>query len=88
VREMGATESDPAEASLRFPLLLAQRKKWAVVAVVWFTGWADKWAGGSRAFFFFFFFSFYLFLSLLNAYGKCCLVNAYGKYHLVSSYYF
>jgi hypothetical protein len=69
---MGATESDPAEASLRFPLLLAQRKKWAVVAVVWFTGWADKWAGGSRAFFFFFFFffSFYLFLSLLNCIRK------------------
>jgi hypothetical protein len=44
----GATESDPPCASL---LLLAQRKKWAVVAVVWLTGWADKWAGAAKPFF-------------------------------------
>jgi hypothetical protein len=61
------------------------------VAVVWLTGWADKWAGAAKPFFFFFFsFSFYLFLSLpllrrrlVDAYGKCHLVLLMSKAQLV-----
>jgi hypothetical protein len=65
------------------------------VAVVWFTGWADKWAGAAEPFFSSssFFVLFVSFTSFAEAQPRQCirkvpLVNAYGKYHVVSLYYF